>query len=189
MNYTDWQAGTAVASPVYVDANVLVAITVTKHRLYTNGVQLVGELLASQPRILISLMTVQESLWALARLSYYDLAPQRPGALFNRSIYDRWCGRIFASHGPRMAAISSMLHSWSQAGITVEVVPKTEEDFLSLCNVTPRYMRDYKLTPNDAAHLAIACAHARTFVTADSDFEQVARQSTSENLVIVHLAP
>ncbi|MFQ5879690.1 MAG: PIN domain-containing protein [Dehalococcoidia bacterium] len=88
-----------------------------------------------------------------------------------------------------MMAISSMLGDWSQAGAAVEVVPKSSLNFLQVCDLTPQYMRQHKLTPSDAAHLALAETHAKTFVTADSDFERVARQATSQDLVVVHLLP
>jgi predicted nucleic acid-binding protein len=125
----------------------------------------------------------------MASLSYYELANQPPTVLFSQSIYNRWRERIFQQHGPRMQAISSMLRDWSEAGLTVEVVPKTDSDFLLVSDLTPQYMREYKLTPADAAHLALAETHAASFVTADSDFKQVAMQAPPNALAVVHLVP
>jgi len=187
MHYTPWEAGLAFDSPVYLDANVLVGATVTRHRLYKNAAQLIGELLASQARIFVSLVTVQESIWALAKLSYCELARQPSSTHFTKSIYKRWRERIFHAHTARMEAIGSMLGSWSQAGAAIEVVPKTESDFLVVSDLTPKYMRQYNLTTGDAAHLALAETHARTFLTADSEFEDVAKQTPASGLAVVHL--
>jgi predicted nucleic acid-binding protein len=188
MRYTAWAAGTVIDSPVYLDANVLVGAVVSGQRLYNKAAQLIGELLANQARILVSLLAVQESLWALARLSYYELTKQqRPDAHFSQSVYNRWREEIFQTHGLRMQAIGSMLHDWSDAGAAVEVVPKTDSDFLLVSDLTPKYMQQYKLTPADAAHLALAETHAASFVTADSHFRDVARQAPPDTLAVVHL--
>jgi predicted nucleic acid-binding protein len=189
MRYTAWAAGDAIDSPVYLDANVLVGATVSRHQLYAKAAQLIGELLASQARILVSLVAVEESVWALAKLSYCELYRQPSNALFSQSIYNRCREEIFQKYGPRMQAIGLMLRDWSDAGVAVEVVPKTDADFLSVCDLTPRYMRDYKLTTADAAHLALAETHAASFVTADSDFQRVASQAPPDTLAVVHLLP
>ncbi|MCJ7510612.1 MAG: type II toxin-antitoxin system VapC family toxin [Dehalococcoidia bacterium] len=174
---------------MYLDANVLVGATVRRHALYTKAAQLIGELLASQARILVSLLAVQEALWALANISYCELYNQPSNASFTQTIYNRWREQIFQKYGPRMQAIGLMLRDWSDAGVAVEVVPKTDADFLSVCDLTPRYMRDYKLTTADAAHLALAETHAASFVTADSHFKQVATQAPPNALAVVHLVP
>jgi predicted nucleic acid-binding protein len=189
MRYTAWAAGAAIDSPVYLDANVLVGATVSRHALYTNAARLIGELLANQARILVSLLAVQEALWALAKLSYCELYRQPSKAHFSQSLYNRCREQIFQKYGPRMQAIGLMLRDWSDAGVAVEVVPKTDADFLSVCDLTPRYMRDYKLTTADAAHLALAETHAASFVTADSHFRDVARQAPPDTLAVVHLVP
>lgn len=189
MNYQNWQPGTAIPSPVYLDANILVGAAVTKHRLYAKTAQLLGELLASGSRILVSLLTVQESTWAIARLSWCDLAKQPANARFSQSIYQRWRKQIFQAHGTRMAAIQKTLNDWATVGVDLQVVPKNEADFLVVTARIPTYMERYRLTPADAAHLAIAEECAGSFATADSDFEDVARQSPSQSLNIVHVVP
>lgn len=185
----EWQPGTSIAAPVYLDANVLVGAVVRGHRLYAKTAQLIGELLASQARILVSLLTVQESLWALARIFYYELANQPPDAHFSQSIYKRWRDRIFQAHGPQMEAPPSMLQDWTYAGVMVEVVPRTDSDFLEVTSRIPKYMRQYELTPADAAHLALAEVYASTFATADSGFQRVVQQAPPHPLNILHLVP
>lgn len=186
MRYSNWHPGIPIPSPVYLDANVLVGATITKHRLYAATAQFIAETLASRTRILVSLLTVQESLWAIARISYFELANQPPGGHFTQGIYQRWHQRIFTSHGRRFAAISRMLNQWVEAGVDVSVVPNTDAEFLTLTTRTPSYMETYAMVPADAAHLAVAELYASSFVTADSDFEQVAEHAQSP-LEILHL--
>lgn len=168
---------------------MLVGATVTKHRLYAKTGQLVGELLASGAEILVSLLTVQESLWAITRISYYELAKQPSHAHFSQSIYEKWRDRVFQSFGPRMEAVSKMLNGWVAAGVNLKVVPRTVDEFLAVSSRTPAYMYKYSLTPADAAHLALAEIYAKSFATADSDYRDVANRAASQPLDIVHLAP
>ena len=188
MAYSSWEPGLSLASPVYFDANVLVGAVVTKHRLYASSVQLIGDLLASQGSILISLLAFQESLWTLARISYCDLFNQPSNAHFSLKIYEKRCKEIFATYGERMGAVGSMINAWSQAGVSVEVVPKTESSFASVSSLTPRYMSEFSLAPGDAVHLALAGLHAKTFITADADFEEAAASPSFTNLAVLHLA-
>ena len=54
MIYRQWMPGSVIAAPVYLDANVLVAILVSGHSLAIPCSQMFGELLANQHQILIS---------------------------------------------------------------------------------------------------------------------------------------
>jgi predicted nucleic acid-binding protein len=187
MSYATWHDGMTLTSPVYLDANVLVAVTVTKHWAYKPAARLVGELLATQATILVSLLAIQECLWALARLSYYDLAGHSSDVLFNRKIYDRWRERIFQRHAERMTTVPSMLQAWFNAGVPLAVVSKAETDFLNVAGLVPRYMHEYGLTPGDAAHLALAVTHAKTFVTTDADFQKPANSQPLAHLAVVRV--
>ena len=80
-----------------------------------------------------------------------------------------------------------MVGAWTEAGVPVTWVAKTDTDFLRVSDLTPRYMRECRLTPGDAAHLALAKTYARTFITGDSDFEEVAQSDLTDDLVVVHL--
>jgi len=187
MPYATWHDGMTLASPVYLDANVLVGVTVTKHWAYKPAARLLGELLATQATILVSLLAIQESLWALARLSYYDLAGHLSDVFFGRKIYDKWRDRIFENHGERMTTVPSMLQAWFKAGVPLAVVSKAEPDFLKVAHLVPRYMHEYGLTPGDAAHLALAATHAKTFVTTDTDFEEAANSEPLAHLAVVQI--
>jgi predicted nucleic acid-binding protein len=187
MALTTWRSGTALNSPVYLDACVLVGATVSKHRLYKQTVEVIGEVLASGATILVSLLAVQESLWALASLSYYDLFGHRGNPAFTKKTYLKHCDKIFAKYGDRMGAVHSMVGAWTEAGVPVAWVAKTDSDSLRVSDLTPRYMREWRLTPADAAHLALAKTYARTFITADSHFKVVAQSGLIDELVVVHL--
>lgn len=163
----------AVPSPVYVDANIIVGATVTKHALYKSAVRFLGETIASGTQILVSILTVEEALWALARISFCDLMRQPANARFTQAIYNRHRDRIFQNYGDRMEAIPSMLRDWTTAGIPITVVPQGDEGFLASSELIPRYMARFKLTPADAAHLALAEESARALATADGDFRRV----------------
>lgn len=189
MQYSAWQSGSPVASPAYLDANVLVGAVVRGHPLYRITAKLTGGLLDSGVHILVSALTVEESLWAMAKLSYCELHNQPSSAAFKESTYRRHLQEIFSMHGARMHAITQMLRDWSDAGATIEVVPKTKGEFLQASALTSQYMRRYSLTPADAMHLALAESHASSFVTADTQFRTVASQATADGLVIVGLRP
>jgi len=187
--YIDWQPGTVVEPPVYLDANVLVGAVISGHRLYRSCITLLGELLLNRSRILVSALSIQECLWAIVRLSYYDLNNrQPPNAHFTQVIYKRWCDRIFAAYGSRINAVNSMLNDWVSAGVQIEVVPGMDT-FWSVSRMTPAYMRQLRLAPADAFHLALAQAHARTFITGDADFQSVTKQSYPGELIILHIVP
>lgn len=176
-----------LVSPVYLDANILVGAVVREHRLYRSCVLLVGELLTSQARILISPVCFQESLWAMVRISYYELTRQPRGKYFSMELYHRWCDRIFNIHGARISAVSSMVRDWTSAGAHVELVPKQEPIWSRVMELTPAYMRQLRLAPADALHLALAQTHAKTFLTADSHFTTVAEGLPVPELAVVHL--
>ena len=189
MTYIEWHPGIAINSPVYLDANVFVGILVRRHRLYPVCARLAGELLASGCHILVSPIAIQECLWALVRLSYCELFGHPPWVYFSQDIYKRWCGKIFSAHGGRITKLNRMLRDWSTAGLNIELVPKTESVWNDVADKTPKYMRDFAMAPADALHLALAEAHAQTFITADEDFHKPAESIATSGLVILHLTP
>ena len=188
MQYTDWTPQLTVESPVYLDANILVGAIVSIHRLYTKCTQLTANLLRGKSSLLISPISLDECLWATAKLAYCQLskAPLHTRN-WNKPLYQRWCDRIFESYEGWITAVGSMIKDWSNAGVSIEVIPKTEALWEQVVDLTPGYMQQFKLTPADALHLALAQTHARTFVTADSDFEVVRANPPAGELVILHV--
>jgi predicted nucleic acid-binding protein len=187
MKYIDWNPSIDIEPPAYIDANIFVGAIIRGHDLYRPCVKLIGNLLTNQSHILVSLISAEESLWALTRQSFCDLTNQAPNAHFTRNAYKKWCAKIFETYGARIGAVSSMLRDWSEAGIPVEVIPKTEELWNRILDLAPLYMEKCGLAPADAFHLALAETHAKTFITADSDFASVPSKLATMNLVILHL--
>lgn len=187
MRYVNWAPNTPIESPVYLDANILVGTIVNSHPLYASCAQLTAGMLISNTRILISIMSLDESMWALAKLAYCDLFRKPSNAHWNKSVYDRWCERIFQSYGSWIEAPGKMLTDWRKAGAIIDFVPSTDIEFESVIDSAPKYMRGFKLTPADAFHLSVAEKLAKTFVTADSDFGKIETNPPSGDLTIVHL--
>jgi len=188
MQYIDWTPQLTVDPPVYLDANVLVGAIVSTHRLYPKCIKLTADLLIGKSSVLISPISLNECLWATAKLAYCQINHQPPNAKWSKEIYLRWCEQIFQSYEGWITAVGSMMKDWSNAGVPIEVIPKTDALWEHVVDLTPDYMKQLKLTPADAIHLALAQTHARTFVTADSDFEEVRKNPPAGELVIVKLA-
>src|SRR5690349_305779 len=114
MGYTAWVPGTEILPPVYLDAGVLVAAFATNDARYRKASTLLGELLAMEAPILLSELTLTESLWMLARLSYCEMNNQRPNAQWSSKIYRTHRAAIFEKHGKRMTAIYQMVQDWTE---------------------------------------------------------------------------
>lgn len=187
MIYVDWQPETEIRPPVYMDTNVFVGATVRNHSLYRACAILIGNLLANQAHILVSAVSAEEFLWAMAKLCYCEINNQRSNANFRQTVYNKWRERIFETYGARMTAFGSMLQDWSSAGLPVEVIPTTGPLWNQTLNLVPTYMRQCRLTPADAFHLALAENYAQTFITADSGFQIVTNTLPTPDLTVLHV--
>lgn len=173
--------------PVYMDANILVGSIVSNHPLYSKCINLIGELLVEKCEILLSVLCVDESLWAIAKLAYFELNRQPSAAHWNKSIYHRQRESIFQSYGSWVHSLGKIVKDWSQAGARIDVIPRTRGVFEEILELIPEYMEEVKLTPADAVHLALAQKYARSFVTADSDFDEIQQNPPAGELVVVKL--
>lgn len=185
-----WQPGHSLSSPVYLDANVLVGYVVSSHDLYKSCKEVIGELLIDGAPILVSTITLQEAWWGMFRESYRKINRQRGQSRFSRGIYKRHREAAFQHHGEWIEGVSQAVHSWQEAGHPVKVVPDSSSFDAALIYAAIRFMRDLALTPEDALHLALAAAHAGTFITADSDFKRALSEdetSPTGDLEIVQL--
>lgn len=190
MQLINWQPTLAIESPIYLDANILVGITVSNHPLYTTCVQLVASILIKKSSILISAISMDECMWATTKLAYCQLTntPPNSGAHWSKKIYSRWCDKIFNSpYGVWVSAVSKMIVDLKKAGVTINLVPDEDLEFENIIELAPGYMNKYKLTPADAFHLAIAEKKARSFITADSDFNGLQSNLPSGELTIIHI--
>ncbi len=187
MRYLDWQPTQVITPPVYLDANVLVGSKVNNHPLYSSCAQILANMLTTQAGIIVSALSLDESIWAIAKLAYLDLNNLPSDANWNKRIYQRWCERIFEKYGPWLHAACDMVKDLKNAGAPIEFVPGTWAEFNNMLDLAPKYMRQFRLTPADAFHLALAAGRAQTFITADSDFATLGRTATTGSLTILHI--
>ncbi|MDP3064919.1 MAG: hypothetical protein Q8O40_17205 [Chloroflexota bacterium] len=146
--------------------------------------------MATRSPMLFSVLSLDESLWAVAKLSFLDVVYSGRGARashFTADSYRKNSTRIFSAHWARFNAVSSMVQDFSTAGLPIDVAPKTVADLHTILGLAVNYMRRYQLTPADAEHLAIAETNARTFVTADRQLATVFQRGYSSSLNILHL--
>lgn len=185
MQYVDWVQGMDIAPPVYVDANILVGSIISNHPLYGKCVNLTGRLLADKAEIMLSVLSVDESIWAITKLAYCDIYGHPPGTNWSKRVYRNQRERIFRSHEGWINSVRDTIKDWANAGARIDVVPKNREAFEDIMDLIPVYMKDMKLTPADAVHLAVAQKHSRSFLTADSDFDEVRQNPPVGDLVVI----
>jgi len=187
MQHVDWVQGLDIDEPVYMDANILVGSLISKHPLYGKCANLLGKLLADKVEIMLSMVSVDESIWIIAKLAYCEIYKQPWKAHWNPKLYRNHREEIFQSYESWINSVRDAVEDWTNAGAKIDVVPKTRELFKDVLDLIPVYMKEVKLTPADAVHLALAQKHARSFLTADSDFDEVRQNPPAGNLVVVKL--
>ena len=187
MQYVDWVQGLTIDEPVYMDANILVGSLISKHPLYSKCANLIGKLLADKVEMMLSMVSVDESIWTITKLAYYEIYNRPGNAHWNPNIYRRHRDEIFQSYESWINSIGQAVEDWTNAGAKIDVVPQTREFFKDVLDLIPIYMKDVKLTPADAVHLAVAQKHARSFLTADSDFDEVRQNPPAGDLVVIKL--
>ena len=188
MQCVDWVQGLKLDEPVYMDASILVGSLISSHPLYGKCATLIGELLAENVEITLSMVAVDESIWIMAKLAYCDIHHHPPsGVHWNPGIYHKNRERIFQSHGSWIEAVRDAVKDWASAGARIDIVPRTRDMFEDALDLVTRYMREVKLTPADAIHLALAQKHAKSFLTADSDFDEVRQNPPAGDLLVVKL--
>jgi predicted nucleic acid-binding protein len=182
-----WQAGMAIQGPVYLDANLVVGGLINSQPLYQAASRLIGDLMSNQTPILMSDLVLGEVYWALAKLAYCDLMHQWNKAKWGKDIYRRNRLQIFAQRSAMTTAGSAWLRALVGAGYPLDVVRSSPSEWMGVVDQSQALMRDYGLTANDAIHLALARTHARTFITADRDFNVVAGAAVISGLSILHV--
>lgn len=187
MRYLDWQPNQIIVPPVYLDANVLVGSKVSNHPLYASCVQVLASILTAQACILVSALSLDESIWATAKLAYLELNNLPSNSNWSKKVYQRWCEKIFEKYGSWLNAACDMVRDLKNAGAQIDFVPGTYAEFNNMLDMAPRYMSQFKLTPADAFHLALAGGRAQTFITADADFEILQSTVTTGGLTVIHL--
>lgn len=187
MRYLVWQHTQIITPPVYLDANVIVGSKVSNHPIYASCVQILANMLMAHADIIVSALSLDESIWATAKLAYLELNNLPSNSHWSKKIYKKWCGRIFEKYGPWLNAACDMVRDLKNAGAQIDFVPGTDAEFSKMLDLAPKYMNQFDLTPADAFHLALAECRAKTFITADSDFATLQNNSTMGSLTIIHI--
>lgn len=188
MQYVDWVQGLDIDPPVYMDANILVGSLISNHPLYGKCINMTGKLLADKVEIMLSVLSVNESIWAIAKLAYCELYKHKPKKVtWNKNIYQNQRTKIFQSYASWIDSVRKAVEDWKNAGAKIDIVPNTRDVFEDVLGLIPVYMKEVKLTTGDAIHLALAQKHARSFLTADSDFEEVRQNPPAGDLVVIKL--
>lgn len=170
MPVQEWHLGDKLPSPVYLDSNVIAASFVQKDRRYKPASQLLAELMADDAEVVISPLTVSESVWALAKMSYHELQNQPFHTTFHQQIFKRHCAAIFARYRARMNSVFEWIRSWRTAGVSITVFPTDMDMLQNISQTVSRHMEVFTIGSSDAFHLACAEQGARSLVTGDEDF-------------------
>ena len=180
-----WQPGDAVVSPAYLDAGFVAAALIRRDTRYAKASSLLGELLANQTELVVSLLTLTEAVWAVVKLSYCELMKQPSGAHFNPEIYRRHHENLIARFGDRFDLVGDFIRDLARDGVPITFAPDEMGGFQQLAARLPDQMREFRFASADAAHFALAQARARTLITTDSDFQRAA----DDDLEIVLIQP
>jgi predicted nucleic acid-binding protein len=163
---TDYARGMAIASPVYLDANILISRFFRNHAKYVPAMNLLFELSAQQVEIYISTLVMDEVWWGLLGEWYHADTDTRITTRKIRSNPD-----VLSRYRSRFQAITSNLLNWQNivflptSVISAKDTVERALDFLTRENIQPR----------DSFHLALATlSNAAGFVTSDSDFDNIA---------------
>jgi len=172
MPYSEWRPGIIPPSPVYLDACTLTASFIARDPRYKNTTRLFADLLGSRAELLISMLTLSESLWGIAKLSFQQIERQKARTHFAPHIFRKHADNIFRVYGARMHAIHSWLRDWRQSGINVSLMPNDVDSLQQVSQVAPTYMQKFRLASSDAYHLATAEMGAKSLLTTDTEFER-----------------
>lgn len=174
MPYVEWQPGSTPPSPAYFDASFLIASFVAKEPRYDKATSLLAAFLANETEMLLSSLTVSESLWGLAKMSFYQLQGKKITARdhFSTDIFRRHSAAIFEKYGSRMNQIHDWLRDWRIAGINIGLLPLDVDSLRQVSQTAPLYMERFHLGSADAVHLATAEIGAKSFITTDTEFRK-----------------
>ena len=145
--------------------------------------------MANRCPIVLSTVCISEHLWAVCKISYYDLMHQLPRAAFSKSIYAKWNAQILQQYGARLGALGSLLKSLLSSGYPIDIVPDSMTVSDQALDRVLAHMLHLGLTPGDAIHLALAELCAQTFITADHDYSKVAGYAPGTTLAVLHVTP
>lgn len=171
--------GEEIRSPAYLDANFLVFYTVGARQApdcQTVARNVMGDMLVQRITILVSLVSVEETLWGTLQ-EFFCRHIWRPVATGERCRFDRRRARSnwtrLIHYRADLEMIVGNLKELRDRGADIRFVPESEEAFHVFHNV-PTLMEKHSLFSADALHLSLALSQAKTFITFDvHDFENV----------------
>ena len=173
--------GSAIPSPAYLDANVLVSYFVQRSNSRA-AVQAIAEMLAQAVETILSPLTIAEFWWAIFDALYnrdragLGMPPQRP----TPGEYRRQRANIQGRYRNEIALIRQQLRSWPRLR---SIAPRISGFRYWLAAVDD--CTDHSdLLPSDAAHLALASRYARALITNDAGFARAATSSPGRALTI-----
>lgn len=185
----DWTAGTPIAAPVYLDANVVIAYLVHGHQHYVKAASLMADLMTAGSPILLSDLGIIESTWGLTNVALRELKRWPPSKRFDPTAFRRDRHELFEKRGATVGSFAQWLEQLGAAGYPIDVVHTSRMDWPSKSALMISYMRAFGLLGNDAAHLSIATGNAKSFVTCDLGFEVVAGADAPAGLEVVLIRP
>ncbi len=184
--------GEQIDSPAYVDANFLKFYTVgslnsSAYIMQMSARNVMGDLLAQSVAILISVITVEEALWATLQEVYYahisKSLPSEITASFRSEAKKHW--KSLMNYKDDLEKVIGNLQKLKGSGADIHFVPEGEESF-EVCQNIPGLMEKHSLFSADAMHLSAALSQAKTLITFDvKDFARVI--DPAEDLTIILL--
>lgn len=155
--------GISLCSPVYLDANFLIACRIKNHLKYQSARDLLLDLFALGIEIFISSLTIDEVWWGLLGEWYYaDTGRTLSGRLLKQQ------PAILSQYALRLSVVTNQYMAWDNTTI----LPNSMIDSRDTVKQALSYLTRHHLSPRDAFHLALAkLSQAKGFVTSDTDFD------------------
>lgn len=171
--------GERVSSPAYIDANFLVYYAVGSGQAPDFQVvarNVMGDLLAQNVVIIVSLVSIEEAWWATLHELYcrHIWKAHAAGAQcrFTRDTAKSNWSRLM-HYTSDLEKIVGGLEELRLNGADIRFIPECEDSF-STCDNVPHLMKQHGLFSADALHLSLALSQARTLITFDvEDFQKV----------------
>lgn len=184
--------GEQIDSPAYVDANFLKFYTVgslrpSAYSMQTAARNVMGDLLAQSVTILVSLVTVEEALWATLQEVYHahisKSLPSNITVSFRSEAKKHW--KRLMNYKDDLKKVIGNLEKLKESGADIRFVPEGDVSF-EVCQNVPELMEKHSLFSADAMHLSAALSQAKTLITFDvEDFARVI--DPAEDLTIILL--
>ena len=163
MDVLTYATGMSIASPVYLDANFLIACRIRNHLKYNVARGLLLELFAQDIDIFISTLTIDEVWWGLLGEWYHADTGQ---VLSARKVKAQ--PQILSQYARRLSAVTNQYLAWENTTI----LPSSEINAVDTVKSALSYMTRHRVSPRDAFHLSLAKqSQAKGFITSDADFD------------------